>query len=493
MLPTLRKRLKTISDGNKGLQDILRSMQEGTEILSVEKYNGKVHNTKITLQIDKGVDVPEQERFDTRVHFYNRVALNKAIPANATYPKTSVEDAIEVLNQQYGCDFTEDDVEFVDEVLTAKDMSLGYYNAASECTNVVDLNWYKDDDSGEYPGYVFQDFIADLFPPLVKAGQKWNFSNVSGWGSLLRPGDYVSNSLYYREIEPWSPEVEGQYTKIVNYEPEHFQFKFIYVFKDNRVYDWDTESWTSAFTKTGSVEKLLLGLHQTNNNVTVESYDLAQLWTRYPELATGDNRDDAESSIYGQQINEMFPQYDPEEEQAALVIEVNVLYCPNPNCNPTSLYMQRFNNTIPVGYQNGALTVQVIQNGNISTQVVRPNQIPSEWVSADGMIRWAAEGEGITFADGGGGYAQYRIYSREIRGSSNGGGDDGPDPIPGGPGSELNPTTIRIMKTPGEPVGTDIFEWLLAGELDLDEETLAEARSLGLSVRSCGTQYWGGL
>ena len=48
------------------------------------------------------------------------------------------------------------------------------------------------------------------------------------------------------------------------------------------------------------------------------------------------------------------------------------------------------------------------------------------------------------------------------------------------------------MKTQGEPVETDIFEWLLAAESKLDTETLAEARSLGLSVRSCGTQYWPG-
>lgn len=128
MLPTLRKRLKTISDGNKGLQDILRSMQEGTEILSVESYNGKVHNTKITLLIDNGSNYPKQERYVERVHFYNRVALNKAIPANAVYPKTTVEDAIEVLNLQYGCDFTLDDIDLVSGSIVAKPTSLGYYS-----------------------------------------------------------------------------------------------------------------------------------------------------------------------------------------------------------------------------------------------------------------------------------------------------------------------------------------------------------------------------
>jgi hypothetical protein len=490
MLPTLRKRLKTISDGNKGLQDILRSMQEGTEILSVEMYNGKVHNTKITLQVDQGENVPVQERYDNRVHFYNRVALNKAIPTNAVYPKTTVEDAIEVLNLQYGCDFTEDDVEFIDGTLAAKEMSLGYYNAAAECTNIVDLNWYKTDDSGEFPAYEFQDWVVDLNPPLVRVGQKWNLSFNGTWGSLLRPGDYVSNSLYYRNIGPWEAAPETGWTKIVNYEPEHFQFKFIYVFKDNRIYDWNTESWANGFTKSGSFEKLLLGLHQTNNNVTVDSYSLEHLWTRYPELMSENYLEAVQSSIFGQDLNERFPQYEPIPEQDALVIEVNILYCPNPNCNPTSLFMQRFNNTIPETHQNGALTIQVVQNGTTTTQVVRPSQIPNQWASADGMIQWFAEGQGIVFVGGGGGFGQYRIYNRDISGSRNGGGDDGPTPpSPSVP----NPTSIRIMKTQGEPVETDIFEWLLAAENELDAETLAEARSLGLSIRSCGTQYWGGL
>ena len=49
------------------------------------------------------------------------------------------------------------------------------------------------------------------------------------------------------------------------------------------------------------------------------------------------------------------------------------------------------------------------------------------------------------------------------------------------------------MRTQGESEMTDIFIWLLQDESGLDEETLAQARSLGLSVRSCGTQNWGGL
>jgi len=302
LLPQLRRRLKTISDDNKGLQDILQSMQKATEVLSVEPYNGKVHNTKITLLIDKGSNYPEQERYVERVHFYNRVALNKIIPANAFYPKTSVEDAIEVLNLQYGCDFTEDDVEFIGGVLVTKETSLGYYNAAAEGTNIV-----------------------------------------------------------------------------------------------------------------------------------------------------------------------------------------------NPNCNPTSLSMQRFNSFIPETHQNGALTIQLIKNGSTITIIIRPSQVQLQGVTITiiNMIRWFANGQDVNIVDGNGGFGQYRVYNNSISGSRNGDGDDGPIlPSPGGltpPGpSGPNPTSIRIMKTQGEPVETDIFEWLLEAEEGLDAETLAEARSLGLSVHSCG-------
>ena len=93
MLPTLRKRLKTISDGNKGLQDILQSMQKGTEILSVEPYNGKVHNTKITLLIDKGSNYPEQERYQTRVHFYNRLDIAEVLE-NVEFESNNTLDLI---------------------------------------------------------------------------------------------------------------------------------------------------------------------------------------------------------------------------------------------------------------------------------------------------------------------------------------------------------------------------------------------------------------
>ncbi len=75
LLPQLRRNLKNTNSHNKSLQDIVKSCSKATEVLSVELYNGKVHNTKITLQIDKGSNIPEQERYEKRIQFYNRLAL----------------------------------------------------------------------------------------------------------------------------------------------------------------------------------------------------------------------------------------------------------------------------------------------------------------------------------------------------------------------------------------------------------------------------------
>ena len=132
MLPTLRKRLKTISDGNKGLQDILQSMQKGTEILSVESYNGKAHNTKITLLIDKGSNYPEQERYVERVHFYNRLDIAEILE-NVEFGSDNTLDLIEELNN-LGFDFTEDDIIYSSGEVLALDQSLGYYNRGADTT-----------------------------------------------------------------------------------------------------------------------------------------------------------------------------------------------------------------------------------------------------------------------------------------------------------------------------------------------------------------------
>ncbi len=117
----LRKKLRTISSKNQGLQDILQTCKEAKEVISVEKTTGGMHNTKaIFLMLDG----------KTRVHFYNRVLITKVVPEGFISSGIPELD-IDILNSVHGCDFTEDDIEFVCGGYNAKPGSLGYYSTTS--------------------------------------------------------------------------------------------------------------------------------------------------------------------------------------------------------------------------------------------------------------------------------------------------------------------------------------------------------------------------
>lgn len=127
MLPTLRRRLKTISFRNKSLQDILLLSRKAIEFVSVDAHVGGVHNTKLVVKIDLGEDFDLKDRFIDRVQFYNRLDL-KDIMTDVVLQSKSLLDVINELNLK-GFDFTEDDLELVDRILTAKPTSLGYVGA----------------------------------------------------------------------------------------------------------------------------------------------------------------------------------------------------------------------------------------------------------------------------------------------------------------------------------------------------------------------------
>ena len=133
LLPQLRRSLKNINSNNQSLQDIVKSCSKATEVLSVEPYNGKVHNTKITLQIDKGSNYPEQERYEERVHFYNRIDIKKVLEGVPYLLSNDIEELIQDLNR-LGYDFTTDDIEIVGGSVRALPYSLGYYNREIEDT-----------------------------------------------------------------------------------------------------------------------------------------------------------------------------------------------------------------------------------------------------------------------------------------------------------------------------------------------------------------------
>ena len=127
LLPQLRRNLKNINSNNQSLQDIVKSCSKATEVLSVEPSNGKVHNTKITLQIDKGSNYPEQERYEKRVHLYNRLNIATVLEGVPYLLSNDIVQLIEDLNR-LGYDFTTDDIEIVGGVVKALPQSLGYYN-----------------------------------------------------------------------------------------------------------------------------------------------------------------------------------------------------------------------------------------------------------------------------------------------------------------------------------------------------------------------------
>ena len=91
--PQLRRSLKNINSNNQSLQDILKSCSKATEVLSVEPYNGGIHNTKITLLVDKGSNYPEQERYEKRIQFYNRLNIAEVLE-NVEFESNNTLDLI---------------------------------------------------------------------------------------------------------------------------------------------------------------------------------------------------------------------------------------------------------------------------------------------------------------------------------------------------------------------------------------------------------------
>ena len=111
----LRNKLKTASFRNQSLQDILKSCSVAIELISVEPYAGGIHNTKLMVELPDGKH---------RVHFYSRLNLATLLEG-VEFTSTAIGDIISELNL-LGFDFTEDDLEIIDNSVTAKITSLGY-------------------------------------------------------------------------------------------------------------------------------------------------------------------------------------------------------------------------------------------------------------------------------------------------------------------------------------------------------------------------------
>lgn len=131
-LPSLRNRI-SISTGNRNssLKSILSPTGEALEVLSVEAIDAPLHNTKITVSVSykNKLDEGSNDVKGRRAILYNRLNLNQVIPEDAVLDLTDIVKTIKLLNTKYQCDFTEDDLELVDRILTAKPTSLGYVGA----------------------------------------------------------------------------------------------------------------------------------------------------------------------------------------------------------------------------------------------------------------------------------------------------------------------------------------------------------------------------
>lgn len=129
MQPQLRQKLKSVSMKNKSLQDILLTQTFAKRVISVESVIGDVHNTKLIVETLTG---------EQRVHFYRRLDLKPLLNGVEITGRT-IQDIINELNL-HGYDFTEDDLELVDRILTAKPTSLGYVGALDSATGPREIS-----------------------------------------------------------------------------------------------------------------------------------------------------------------------------------------------------------------------------------------------------------------------------------------------------------------------------------------------------------------
>lgn len=147
----LRKRLKSISFKNEGLQRVLRTCTGAVDIISIEEHQGGIHNTKVIFLMADG---------EKRVQFYDRVDIKQVIPGNFISSGDVVEDIL-TLNAVYGCDFNEDDLIIEGGKFKAKSESLGYYNVSAQKPTIPNVE----------PINYIQGFWMGWFDPL----SNWDF------------------------------------------------------------------------------------------------------------------------------------------------------------------------------------------------------------------------------------------------------------------------------------------------------------------------------
>ena len=115
MLPSIRTRLNNPGNTSQAFRRLLNLTYPGVQIESITVVENGIHNTKLILALPDNVK---------RVVFYNRTDIATMLRSDMINGR-EINEIINNLKLE-GFDFTEDDLEIVDDELSAKPTSLGY-------------------------------------------------------------------------------------------------------------------------------------------------------------------------------------------------------------------------------------------------------------------------------------------------------------------------------------------------------------------------------
>lgn len=115
MLPSIRTRLNNPGNTSEAFRRLLNLTYPGVQVESITVVENGIHNTKLILALPDSVK---------RVVFYNRTDIATMLRSDMINGR-EINGIINNLKLK-GFDFTEDDLEIVDDKLSAKPTSLGY-------------------------------------------------------------------------------------------------------------------------------------------------------------------------------------------------------------------------------------------------------------------------------------------------------------------------------------------------------------------------------
>ena len=128
MLPSIRTRLNNPGNTSEAFRRLLNLTYPGVQIESITVVENGIHNTKLILALPDSVK---------RVVFYNRTDIATMLRSDMINGR-EINGIINNLKLE-GFDFTEDDLEIVDDELSAKPTSLGYIGNLPITSNINDV------------------------------------------------------------------------------------------------------------------------------------------------------------------------------------------------------------------------------------------------------------------------------------------------------------------------------------------------------------------